>query len=141
MAGDFTVYFDGACPLCRAEIAFYQRQKGADAVDWRDVSAGGSTGPDLSCAAALKRFHVREPDGRLRSGGAAFAALWLRLPRFRWAGRIGATPPFSWLLALAYAVFLPLRPTLQQVYGRLAGSDDKGLKSPVEADPKGGVGR
>ena len=32
------VFYDGACPLCIREIAFYKRRKGADGVTWVDVS-------------------------------------------------------------------------------------------------------
>ena len=118
--GSFTVFYDGACPLCRKEIGFYQRQKGAEQVHWQDVSEsdGGDVAPGLSCQAALAKFHVMTADGRLLQGGEAFAALWTRLPRFRWLGRIGMTPPFRWLLNLGYSLFLPVRPFLQ----RLAGS-------------------
>jgi predicted DCC family thiol-disulfide oxidoreductase YuxK len=34
-----TVFYDGACPLCSAEIGFYRRRRGADRVGWVDVSA------------------------------------------------------------------------------------------------------
>ena len=73
---ELTVYFDGSCPLCRREIAFYRRLRGAERLQWLDVSAGAPLGQDLSCEAAMRRFHVRDAQGRLLSGGAAFARLW-----------------------------------------------------------------
>lgn len=109
-----TVYYDGSCPLCRREIALYRRQRGADGLAWLDVSAGAPTGTDLSCEAALRRFHVRDAQGRLHSGAAAFTRLWCSLPRWRVAGWLGALPPLSWLLEIAYRAFLPLRPALQR---------------------------
>jgi len=36
---DCTVYFDGACPLCRREIALYRRAAGEGRIDWVDASA------------------------------------------------------------------------------------------------------
>jgi len=33
-----TVFYDGACPLCRREIAFYQRLDRAQRLVWRDVA-------------------------------------------------------------------------------------------------------
>lgn len=110
---ELTVYYDGSCPLCRREIAMYRRLRGADRLHWLDVSAGGPLGEDLSCEAAMRRFHVRDAQGRLFSGGAAFARLWQALPGWRALGWLLAFPPLSWLLELAYRAFLPLRPRLQ----------------------------
>lgn len=112
-----TVYFDGACPLCRREIAFYRRRRGADAIAWIDVSGPTSKRPasDLCRDAALKRFHVRTADGRLVSGGRAFAELWAVLPAFRFIGRVFRRPPMVWALEAAYRAFLPLRPAMQRL--------------------------
>lgn len=115
---ELTVYFDGSCPLCRREIAFYRRLRGAERLQWLDVSAGVPLGPDLSCADAMRRFHVRDARGRLFSGGAAFARLWQALPGWRVVGWLFARPPLSWLLDLAYRGFLPLRPRLQALVHR-----------------------
>ena len=112
-----TVYYDGACPLCSREIDFYRRRAGADEVAWVDVSDCGAerVAPDLSTDDAVTRFHVRTAEGRLVSGGAAFAALWEALPAFRWAGRAGRARPVAWLLDRAYGAFLRLRPSLQRL--------------------------
>ena len=82
-----TVYYDGACPLCRAEIGHYRRCRGAERIAFVDVAPDGAPlGPDLDRAAARARFHVRDADGRLRSGAAGFARLWSALPGWRWLG-------------------------------------------------------
>ncbi len=110
-----TVYFDGSCPLCRREIDFYRRRRGADRVAWTDVSTGASCdlASDLTCQQAMARFHVRLPDGTLRDGGAAFIALWRVLPSFRWLGLALSPSPLQWLANRAYDAFLRVRPSLQ----------------------------
>ena len=115
-----TVFYDGGCPLCRREIDFYRRRRGAARVRWLDISRmpEGEVAPGLSRCAALARFHVLLPDGRRLSGGPAFAAVWRVLPAFRplgWAFGFRAT---GWLADRAYGGFLRLRPWLQR---RLAG--------------------
>jgi predicted DCC family thiol-disulfide oxidoreductase YuxK len=115
---ELTIYFDGSCPLCRREIALYQGLSAREALQWVDVSAGQPLGEGLSCEAAMRRFHVREADGRLLSGGAAFARLWRALPGWRVLGWSFAWPPLSWLLELAYRIFLPLRLRLQRLAKR-----------------------
>jgi len=116
----FTVYYDGACPLCRREIGFYQGRRGSDAIDWVDISSDPSRlGPDLSCEAALRRFHVRDRTGQLLDGAKAFAALWREMPGFRWLGRLVRIPPILWLAERSYNLFLKIRPSMQRFAGRL----------------------
>jgi predicted DCC family thiol-disulfide oxidoreductase YuxK len=105
-----TVYYDGACPLCRREIAHYQAQAGAETIDWVDVAASDAApGPDLSRAAALARMHVRRADGSLAGGALAFAHLWSQLPRYARWGRVAAWPPVAVVLEVGYRLFLRLR--------------------------------
>lgn len=111
-APSLTVYHDGACPLCAAEIALYRRAAGAEAVGFVDASGEGAPAADLPREAALARFHVRDARGELLSGAAAFAALWRVLPGWRWLGRLVASPVLLPLAEAAYRGLLPLRPRL-----------------------------
>lgn len=113
-----TVYYDGSCPLCIREIAFYRRMPAASALDWIDVSRAAELGPGLDCQSAMRRFHVRDAQGQLHHGAAGFAQLWRALPGWRWLGRLCAVPPMSWLAEAAYRLFLPLRPHLQRALQR-----------------------
>ena len=108
-----TVYFDGSCPLCRAEIAHYRRQIGAEQLCFLDVSqADQLLESDLERDTAMSRFHVRRSDGELVSGASAFVSIWSHLPRWRWAARIAELPGIMTLLEGGYRLFLPVRPTL-----------------------------
>ncbi|MCU0838652.1 MAG: DUF393 domain-containing protein [Rhodospirillales bacterium] len=117
-AGEPTVvvFYDGACPLCSAEIDFYRRRRGADGVCWLDVSQStqDEVAPGLTRESALNRFHVRDADGRLISGGAAFVALWSALPGLGWLGSLFRWRPLAVLIDFAYNRFLPWRPALQR---------------------------
>ena len=114
------VYFDGSCPLCRAEIKYYRKQAGAEHIDFQDVSTrSGIVCDGLTCSQAMSRFHVREADGKLLSGAAAFVSVWDRLPRWQWAAKVARFPGVLSVLELAYRVFLPIRPTLSGAFGKL----------------------
>ena len=117
-----TVYYDGACPLCRAEIGHYRGCDGAGRIAFVDVAPDGSEaglGDGLDRAAARRRFHVRDGDGRLHSGAAAFVRLWSGLPRWRWLARAARVPGAMPLAEAAYRAFLPLRPGLARLLVRI----------------------
>ena len=108
-----TVCYDGACPLCQAEISLY-KNSGAEA-QFTDVSQENldldPTAP--SQEALLKRFHIHQADGRWISGFAAFCELWKVTPGWRWLGRLCAHRPLVWLGEGLYRAFLVIRPALQ----------------------------
>lgn len=113
-----TVYFDGACPLCQAEINHYRKQEGAGAICFVDVSRSEETlAMDLTKQQAMKRFHVRANNGLLLSGAAAFVAVWNTLPRWRLAARLAALPGILKVLEVAYRLFLPVRPAVSRLFG------------------------
>lgn len=112
-----TVYYDGACPLCRREIGFYRACRGAETIDWVDVATVDRPAADLDRASALARFHVRSSDGRLVSGAVAFLELWRSLPGWRAAARLLSVPPLPWLLECLYRLFLRFRPSIARRLG------------------------
>ena len=119
------VFYDGSCPLCRAEIGFLARQKGAEALAFEDVSvalgADDAVARGLSCRQAMARMHVQLPDGTLLSGARAFLAMWGALPRFSWLARALSVPPLPSLLEMAYRGFLIVRPMLQRLARQRSG--------------------
>ena len=121
-----TVFFDGKCPLCTREISFYRGQRGAEDINWVDVTKASldNLPSGLTRKDALARFHVLTTGGELVSGGNAFSSLWLSLPAFQWAGKLFKISFLALLLERAYKIFLPCRPLLQRCMPQI-------LKSPV----------
>jgi predicted DCC family thiol-disulfide oxidoreductase YuxK len=115
-----TVFFDGSCPLCRAEIGYYRRKDQAGALCFVDVSQPGAmTLEGINQQRAMERFHVRARDGRVLSGAAAFVEVWTRLPKWRWAARAASLPGALTALELGYRMFLPVRPFISRVFGQV----------------------
>lgn len=118
-----TVLYDGACPLCRREIAVYRDLQPLQAyspVCFADVSnaavplPAGTTREQL-----LARFHVQGRDGQLLSGAQAFLALWAALPGWRWLALAGRLPGACWVMERMYRLFLRWRSTMQRWAARL----------------------
>ena len=103
-----TVFYDGACPMCRREIAHYRRLRGAERVLWIDIARADAplASYGLSREAAMARLHVRDTAGHWQTGAFGFAELWSHLPGYRWLART---------LRL-----LRLLPLLDRVYRRFA---------------------
>ena len=115
-----TLFFDGSCPLCRAEIGYYRRKDQAGALCFVDVSETGAPTPEgVTQQRALERFHVRAHDGRVLSGAAAFVEVWTRLPKWRWAAKAASLPGALAALELGYRMFLPVRPFISRVFGQV----------------------
>ena len=115
-----TVYFDGSCSLCRAEIGYYRRNDKDHALCFVDISETSAAPPEgITQEPAMKRFHVRASDGRVLSGAAAFVEVWTRLPRWRWAARAASLPGALITLEWGYRLFLPVRPFISRFFGRV----------------------
>jgi predicted DCC family thiol-disulfide oxidoreductase YuxK len=102
-----TIFFDGSCPLCRAEISHYRDIDEACGLSFVDISAPHAATPDgITRQQAMARFHVR-------------VEVWRRLPGWRWLARLAALPGGVAVLELAYRSFLPVRPVLSRLFARL----------------------
>ena len=103
-----TVFFDGGCPMCRREIAHYQRLDEAGRIRWLDIHREPDAVAEVgvSWETAMQRLHVRSGSGVLYTGVPAFVAIWRELPRYRWLARlVSATPGLILLLDFAYGRF------------------------------------
>ena len=102
---DLTVCYNGACPVCRAEVEHYRRLDDAGtrlrfldvAADPADAARRGLVGE-----APFRRLHAVSADGRMLAGVEAFAAVWERLPRYRWLAKLVRRPVVGALARLAY---------------------------------------
>lgn len=101
------VFYDGACPLCRREIAHYRRLRGADQMAWVDIAQEKDMldAHGLSREAAMARMHVRDAAGEWQIGAWAFAEMWSHLPVYRWLARVLRNTGTLPILDRGYSVF------------------------------------
>jgi predicted DCC family thiol-disulfide oxidoreductase YuxK len=97
-----TLYYDGRCPLCMAEIHMLQARNVQGLLRFVDVTAAGfdEAQHEISCTVALAQMHARLEDGSLLTGAAVFAEAYRRAD----------LPKLAWLLS---------RPRLQPMWNRL----------------------
>ena len=106
-----TVYYDGACPLCRGEMELLMQRNAAGLLDFVDIAAPGFDAAPLGVSrdAMLQLMHVRRRDGSWLVGIPAFeviyaatgfhaTARWLTKP---WFARLAARA-YPWLVRHRY---------------------------------------
>ena len=106
------IFFDGGCPVCRREIAWYQAMRGGDKLRWVDVTdtASAKDFPSgMSTNDLLKRFTVVRRDGAVVQGAAAFVAIWRAIDRLSSAGRLLDNGVCVWIGERGYRGFLLAR--------------------------------
>ncbi len=111
---ELTLYYDGLCPLCSREIAYYRQRAGGDpGVRFVDITdpAFNALEHGLDPSAVHRRMHVKV-GGEVRQGVDAFVAIWGRVPGFGWLARLAKWPGVRASLRLAYAGFARVRPLL-----------------------------
>jgi predicted DCC family thiol-disulfide oxidoreductase YuxK len=108
-----TVWYDGDCPICTAEIGLMRRLDHDGAIEFVDLSLPGVCPTDRE--ARLARLHAQPRGGPMVAGAAAFVAMWRVLPGLRPLAGLASPPPVLWLLERAYLLFLRVRPTLQAI--------------------------
>lgn len=104
-----TVFYDGACPRCRADRRRYERIAGASShgVQWLDITGREQElrRVGIDPGLALRELHVRDAQGYIHRELDAYSLLMARVPFLR---------PLAWLIRLP-----GLRPVLSRVYRTL----------------------
>jgi uncharacterized protein (TIGR01777 family) len=100
------VYFNGACPVCQAEMSHYaalcaSSQPALRFIDSvqrpNDLAACGLRGEHLE-----RRVYLRDRDGCISSGMPALLRLWSSMPQYRRRSRVLGMPVLRQICALCY---------------------------------------
>ena len=125
-----TLYYDGACPLCRAEIIFLSSRHHQGQLDFIDINSNryDPLKVGVSCEQALAAMYGQFADGRLISGVAVFSEAYRRaeLPFLAWLFSRKLLQPF---LQLAYRFFAKNRHAISRMLGPIALRLVKGRSS------------
>jgi len=103
-----TVFFNGACPVCRKHVARFQKISAGRSrlIAWADTAEApwALRRWHVEPADALLRLYAVTDDGRLLSGAAAFARLWRELPGYRALGIIVGLPGIQQIVEGLYRI-------------------------------------
>lgn len=114
----FTLFYDGACPLCEAEMTFLRARNQAGLLRFVDINSSqyDATRLGLSCEAALASMYGQEEGGMLINGVAVFGEAYRRanLPVLTWIFTR------SWLMPIlkpCYSFFAKHRHGISNYFG------------------------
>ena len=113
-----TLFYDGECPLCQAEILFLSARNKAHLLDFIDIHTKRfdpqATG--VSCEQALAAMYGQYADGTLIHGVTVFPEAYQRvgLPFLAW---IFSRPALQPILQLGYKLFADNRHGISRIIG------------------------
>ena len=113
-----TLFYDGACPLCQAEILFLSGRNQADLLGFVDINskAYDSLKVGVSCEEALAAMYGQYADGTLINGVTVFPEAYRRadLPTLAWIFSRKSMQP---ILKMGYRFFAKNRHAISRVLG------------------------
>jgi predicted DCC family thiol-disulfide oxidoreductase YuxK len=116
-----TLFYDGACPLCQAEILFLSRRNQAGLLDFVDINSErfDSAKIGISCDQALAAMYGQYENGQLIEGVAVFPEAYRRadLPFLAW---VFSRKSLRGILRLSYRFFARNRHAISSVLGPTA---------------------
>ena len=116
-----TLFYDGACPLCQAEILFLSGRNQANLLDFVDINSEqfDPQKVGVSCEAALAAMYGQFASGKLIQGVGVFPEAYRRadLPRLAWLFSRKSLQPF---LKLGYLFFAKNRHAISSLLGPTA---------------------
>ena len=107
------VYYNSACPVCRAGIKdqrLRMEKCGITSVEWVGVQHYPDAAEDVKSSLELvrERLHVKDDQGGIKIGADAFIHLWQQTPNQRWLAALFQLPVIRSLAHLAYNGFARL---------------------------------
>lgn len=116
-----TLFYDGACPLCQAEILFLSGRNEANLLEFVDINSElfNPQKVGVSCEAAMAAMYGQFASGELIQGVSVFPEAYRRanLPRLAWVFSRKSLQPF---LKLAYLFFAKNRHAISNLLGPTA---------------------
>jgi predicted DCC family thiol-disulfide oxidoreductase YuxK len=109
-AAKMKVYYNSACPVCKAGIEGQMTKESVCDIQWNDVHNNNGLVTDVNSDLEFvrERLHVIDEKGELQVGFNAFLAIWHNSPTEKWKSIIFGLPFLKQLGNLAYNLFAAL---------------------------------
>lgn len=104
---EIKVYYNSACPVCKAGIESQMKKKSTCAIRWNDVHKDNSLIAEIGSALEFvrERLHVVDEEGNVRVGFDAFLVIWRNSPDEVWKSKILGLPGIRQACRVVYNSF------------------------------------
>ena len=101
------VYYNSACPVCKAGIEGQMEKGSSCEIQWADVHRNNALVSEVQAELEFvrERLHVVDEEGKLHVGFDAFLAIWEKSRNERWKARLFRLPLVKQLCRIAYNIF------------------------------------
>jgi predicted DCC family thiol-disulfide oxidoreductase YuxK len=88
------VYYNSACPVCRAGIESQKGKMEDCQVNWKDVHADNALVGEVNAELEFvrERLHVVDTNGNIKVGFDAFWEIWRHSPKEHWLAKLLGLP-------------------------------------------------
>ena len=101
------VYYNSACPVCKAGIESQKGKMTGCSIEWRDVDSNTQlvTGIHAEIEQVRERLHVVDERGQIHIGFDAFLVIWQHSPQEQWKAALLDLPVIKQLGRIVYNLF------------------------------------
>jgi predicted DCC family thiol-disulfide oxidoreductase YuxK len=101
------VYYNSACPVCKAGIEGQMEKGSSCEIQWADVHKDNALVSEVHAELEYvrERLHVVDERGELQVGFDAFLAIWRNSPTERWKASVMGLPVVKQVLRVLYNLF------------------------------------
>ena len=111
-----TIFYDGNCPLCLAEIHFLKQHNQRDLLIFKSLQQLDFADSDIQCELALKSIHAKLGDHELIIGPEVFYEAYKRTD-LRFVNWLFSLKFFRFIYARLYLIFAKYRHQISKLIG------------------------
>lgn len=101
------VYYNSACPVCKAGIEGQMGKESTCEIQWNDVHKQNELVTEVGSELEFvrERLHVVDENGNLQVGFDAFLTIWRNSPKETWKATFFGLPGVKQLSRIGYNIF------------------------------------
>lgn len=111
-----TIYYDGACPLCLAEIHFLKHHNHKNLLNFINLHDLDASRAELNCELAMKTIHARLGDRKIITGPSVFQEAYKRTD-LQLINYLFSLAWFRFIYSKFYILFAQYRHQISRVIG------------------------